>query len=226
MGVDAFTIARRKMIEGQLVPANVLDAAVVDALAGLPRELFVPDALKGSAYVDENIEVSNGRHLIAPLLLARLLVLAEIKSTDRALDIGSATGYSTAVLAQIAEYVVSVESDSELSESARKRMSRLHLPNTEVVTGGLAAGYASGAPYDVVLINGAVEVIPQALIDQVADGGRVVGVQSIVHLPGTRAGLGKATVWRKDAGKLWPQVAFDASLPPLEEFAAKKEFVF
>lgn len=226
MGADAFTTARRKMIEGQLVPANVLDGDVIDALAGLPREQFVPDELKGSAYVDEDLEVAPGRALIAPLVLARLLVLAEIKKTDRVLDVGAATGYSTAVLAQLAEHVVAIESNSELAEGARKRLSRLHLPNTEFVTASLAGGYASGAPYDVVLLNGAVESIPQALIDQVAEGGRVVGVQSIVHLPGTRAGLGKATLWRKQAGALAPQVAFDASVPLLGEFAAKKEFVF
>ncbi|MBM3618201.1 MAG: protein-L-isoaspartate O-methyltransferase [Alphaproteobacteria bacterium] len=226
MGADAFTTARRKMIEGQLVPANVIDGDVIDALAGLPREQFVPEELKGAAYVDEDLEVAPGRSLIAPLVLARLLVLAEIKKTDRVLDIGAATGYSTAVLAQLAEHVVAIESNPELAEAARKRLSRLHLPNTEFVTGGLSAGHPSGAPYDVVLLNGAVDVIPQALVDQVAEGGRVVGVQNVVYLPGTRAGLGKATVWRKQAGALQPQIAFDASVPPLVEFAAKEEFVF
>lgn len=226
MGVDAYTIARQKMIEGQLVPANIMDGDVIDALSGLPREQFVPEDLMGSAYVDEDLEVAPGRMLIAPLVLARLLVLAGIKKTDRVLDIGAATGYSTAVLAQLAEYVVAVESNPELAEAARKRLSRLHLPNTEIVTGGLAAGYASGAPYQVVLLNGAVDVIPQGLADQIAEGGCVVGVQNVVHLPGTRAGLGKATIWRKISGTLAPQVAFDASVPPLHEFMAKKEFVF
>lgn len=227
MATDSFTLARRKMIEGQFVPANVIDEDVLAAMAGLPRELFVNDAQRGIAYVDEDLEIARDRYLIAPLLLARLLVLADVKTTDRVLDLGAATGYSTAVLAQLAQHVVAVEENTELAERARQLLSRLHLPNTEVITGGLSNGYANGAPYDVVVINGAVGSLPQALADQVKDGGRVVGVENIVAMDGVKAGLGKATLWRKEAGKLWPHVAFDASVPLLREFQNnKQEFVF
>lgn len=226
MPAEGLATARRKMIEGQLVPANILDEDVIAALAGLPRELFVPEQLAGSAYVDEDIEVAKGRYLVAPLLLARLLVLAEVKNTDRVLDIGAATGYSTAVLAQLAEHVVAVEDNTELAARARALFSRLHLPNTEVVTGGLGFGHPAGAPYDLIFLNGAVEVIPQGLTDQLAEGGRIVGVRNLRCLPGTRAGLGKATLWRKTGGQLWPHVVFDASLPPLKDFQQKQEFVF
>lgn len=223
---DTLATARRKMIEGQLVPANILDEDVVAALAGLPRELFVPEALAGSAYVDEDIQVAEGRFTVAPLLLARLLVLAEVKTTDRVLDIAAGTGYSTAALAQLAEHVVAVEDNTELAARARALFSRLHLPNTEVVTGGLGFGHAGGAPYDVIFLNGAVEVLPQALTDQLVEGGRIVGVRCLRCLPGVRGGVGKATLWRKKDGKLQPQELFDAFLPPLKEFRQNKEFVF
>lgn len=226
MGANPFAIARRNMVECQLVPGNVLDEDVVEALGNVPREQFVPEALQGSAYVDEDIPVAKNRYLLAPLVLARLLVLADIRKTDTVLDIGCATGYSTAVLGQLAEKVVAVEEQMELAEKARQLLTRLHTPNAEVVTGAFTPGYPSSGPYDVIFINGAIETLPETLTDQLAEGGRLVTIRSISLRPGKSAGLGKAVLYRKSGGRLFHKEAFDASVPLLHGFEEKRQFEF
>ena len=226
MGVSQFQVARQKMIEGQLVPGNIMNEEIVAAMRELPRELFVPTALKGSAYVDQNLEVGRGRYLLAPLLLARLLLLAEVKPDDTVLDIGCASGYSTAVLARLAYKVVAVEEQMELAEQARQLLSRMHINNAEVITGAMAPGYPSSGPYQAILVNGSVQVLPSSLTDQLAEGGRLVVVQNISHVPGGVAGLGNVLLYRKTNGYLSHKTVFDASVPVLHGFEEKKQFVF
>jgi protein-L-isoaspartate(D-aspartate) O-methyltransferase len=226
MNTENFSLARQKMVEGQIVPSGVIDAALVDALQNLPRERFVPGDMRSVAYIDEHIPVGRNRFLLSPLLLAKLLVLAEVAPTDRVLDIGAATGYSTAVLSGMASHVIAVEKEKDLAEFGRAQWHELQLTNVEMIVGCLSDGYAGGAHYDLVLINGAIQTLPQKLMDQLIEGGRIVSVQNTVNLPGTKAGFGKATLWRKYAGKLSPYTAFDASVPLLEEFEEKKEFIF
>lgn len=226
MGADPFVVARRNMVECQLVPGNIIHEDIIEALANVPREQFVPEPMRGSAYIDEDLPVAKKRYLLAPLVLARLLLLADIRKTDTVLDVACATGYSTAVLGQLAEKVVAVEEQMELAEKARQLLTRLHIPNAEVVTGPFAPGYPASGPYDVIFLNGAIEVLPDALADQLAEGGRLVAVQCVSQRPGQVAGLGKATVWRKSGGRLFAKEAFDASVPLLHGFEQKRQFEF
>lgn len=226
MGADTFVVARRNMVECQLVPANIMQEDVVDALSNVPREQFVPEHLRGSAYMDEDLQVAKGRYLLAPLTLARMSVHAGIHKTDTVLDVGCATGYSSAVLGQLAEKVVAVEEQMELAEKARQLLTRLHIPNAEVVTGPMMQGYPSGGPYDVILVNGAVGALPEALGEQLAEGGRMVTVRNVALRPGAREGLGKLAIYHKNGGRLFCKDVADVSVPLLHGFEIKKQFEF
>ena len=226
MGADPFVTARRNMVDCQLVPGNIIQQDIIEALANVPREQFVPEHLRGNAYVDEDLSLSKSRFLLAPLVLARMLVLAEITPQDNVLDIGCATGYSTAILGQLAEKVVAVEEQMELAEKARQLLTRLHIPNAEIITGPFTPGYPSSGPYDVILINGAIEVLPDSLSDQLAEGGRLVVIQNVALRPGKESGLGKAMLYRKSGGRLFSKQAFDASVPLLHGFEQKRQFDF
>lgn len=204
-----------------------MDEGIVEALGNVPREQFVPEHLRGTAYIDEDLPVGKGRYLLAPLVLAKMLALAEIRKTDKVLDVGCATGYSTAVLGQLAEKVVAVEEQMELAEKARQLLTRLHIPNAEVITGPLAPGYPGGGPYDVIFINGAIQALPDALAAQLAEGGRLVVVESISLHPGKVAcGAGRVVLCRKAGGQLFRKAVFDASVPLLHGFEEKRQFEF
>lgn len=218
--MPAYDAARANMVENQVRPNKVTDDRVLDAMAAVPRELFVPRKFAGIAYVDEDIAVSAGRYLMEPMVLARLLQAASIKPGDVVLDIGCATGYSTAVLARLADTVVAIESDADLAETAVALMTELDADNTAVVTGELREGYANQAPYDVIVLGGAVDEVPQALSDQLVEGGRLVAV-----VTGGNA-VGRATLMRRMHGGLSSRILFDASVPPLPGFALEKGFVF
>lgn len=204
-----------------------MDENIVAALGNVPREQFVPEHLRGSAYIDEDLPIGKGHCLLAPLVLAKMMELAEIRKTDKVLDIGCATGYSTAVLGQLAERVVAVEEQMELAEKARQLLTRLHIPNAEVITGPLASGYPGGGPYDVIFINGAIQALPDTLATQLAEGGRLVAVESIALHPGKMAcGAGRVILCRKTGGQLFRKPVFDASVPLLHGFEEKREFEF
>ncbi len=222
--MPAYDAARANMVENQVRPNKVTDFRVLDAMAAVPRERFVPKKFAGIAYVDEDIAVSPGRYLMEPMVLARLLQAAAIESGDVVLDIGCATGYSTAVLARLADTVVAVESDTDLAETAVALMTELDADNTAVVTGELAEGYANQAPYDVIVLGGAVDEVPRALSDQLVEGGRLVAVVTGGDGGGNR--VGRATLMRRLHGALSSRVLFDASVPPLPGFAIERGFVF
>ena len=226
MGAIPFVTARRNMVECQLVPGNIIQEDIIEAMANVPREQFVPEHLRGSAYIDEDIPVAKKRYLLAPLVMARMLELAAIKKTDTVLDIGCATGYSTAILGQLAEKVVAVEEQMELAEKARQLLTRLHIPNAEVMTGPLAPGYSGSGPYDVILINGAIKLLPDTLADQLAEGGRLIAIKSVALRPGEEAGLGRIVIYQKSGGRLFCKEAGDASVPLLHGFEEKRQFEF
>ena len=218
--MSAYEAARANMVENQVRPNRVTDDRVLDAMAAIPRELFVPEKFAAVAYVDEDIAVSAGRYLMEPMVLARLLQAASIEPGDVVLDIGCATGYSTAVLARLADTVVAVESDADLAETAMALMTELDADNTAVVTGELAQGYANQAPYDVIVLGGAVEEVPKALSDQLVEGGRLAAVVTGGNT------VGRATLMRRLYGSLSSRILFDASVPPLPGFALERGFVF
>jgi protein-L-isoaspartate(D-aspartate) O-methyltransferase len=215
-----FAAARHNMVEGQIRTNKVTDPAVIAAFRAVPRELFVPKSLRGIAYADEDLPVKAGRYLLEPLVLARLAQIAAIAPTDTVLDVGPASGYSTAIVAKIAGSVVAVESDAELASQATRALGELGLDNAAVVTGPLERGYAKQAPYEVILLNGAIARVPNSLLDQLAEGGRLVAV-----IDGD-GGIGRATLMIKRSGVVSSRVVFDASSLPLPGFAVEAGFVF
>lgn len=214
-----FAATRQHMIDGQLLPNRVDDSRVVAAMREVPRERFVPRELRGVAYVDEDIAIAPGRHLMEPRVFARLLQAGEIRETDVVLDVGCGRGYSTAVIARLAGAVVALESDGSLAEKASATLTELEVDNAAVVIGELAAGYPSQGSYDVIFLGGAVEEMPRALTSQLTEGGRLLAVV------GSRR-AGQATLVVRHGERLARRVLFDAAVPPLPGFQADPGFVF
>lgn len=220
MATTEYSAARLNMVEGQIRPNKVTDQRVVDAFLAVPRDQFVPDSLRGVAYVDKSIPVSKGRYLLEPMVLARLLNDARIEATDMVLDVGTGTGYSAAVLGRLAATVVALESDSELASFANQAMQTQGVDNAAVMHGPLNAGWAKQAPYNVIILEGAVAAVPASLLDQLAEGGRLLGVV----LP--ESGQGVARLYQKTGGQVSSRVLFDASAALLPGFEAKADFQF
>ena len=213
-------VARQNMVSGQIRTNRVTDERLIEAMEEIPRELFVPRAKRGVAYVDEDVEIASGRYLMEPMVLARLVQEAEITASDMVLDVGCGTGYASAVMARLAGTVIALDVDDTLAAEAEQALSAVGADNALVVTGPLADGFAEQAPYNVILVGGAVDHLPQALADQLAEAGRIVGV---VHEPGT---VGQATLWARHRGALSSRSLFEASLPPLPGIVRPSQFEF
>jgi protein-L-isoaspartate(D-aspartate) O-methyltransferase len=212
--------ARLNMVENQVRTNRVTDERLIEAMETIPRELFVPSELRAVAYVDEDLKVARGRYLMEPMVLARLLQTAEVQPTDIALDIGPATGYSTAVLARLCETVVGVEADAALVDQASETLTELGIDNAVVIEGDLQAGNPAQGPYDVILFSGAISDVPDRIAGQLADGGRLVAVRR------SGPGVGQALLVTRFADILSPRVIFDAATPYLPGYEPKLEFVF
>lgn len=215
-----YTAARVNMVESQVRPNRVTDLRILTAMLELPRERFVPDALRGVAYVDEDVPVGGERYLVEPMVLARLAQAAQIGPEDTVLEIGTATGYGAALLARLAKTVVALESDAALARQADATLRDLGVDNVTLVTGPLAAGEPRHAPYDAIVVSGAVQRVPSVLLDQLADEGRLAAV---VASPGEP---GRATVFTKVGGAYSRRVVFDAGSRLLPGFALPQGFVF
>jgi protein-L-isoaspartate(D-aspartate) O-methyltransferase len=207
------------MVECQIRTNKVTDERLIAALRTVPREIFVPDALKGVAYIDEDLDMGGKRYMTEPMVLARLLQAAEVGPKDAVLVIGSTTGYAVALLAQLAETVVGIEDDAQLVEAADKNLAALGIDNAAVITMALDEGYAEQAPYDVILIEGRCGVVPDIIARQLAPDGRLVTVTD-------DHGVGKATLLRRSGDSISGRVLFDAQVPPLVCFERKPAFVF
>jgi protein-L-isoaspartate(D-aspartate) O-methyltransferase len=214
-----FAELRARMVDGQLRTTDVTNPAILEAMGALQRELFVDERRRPLAYLDEDLLIAPGRYLMEPSPLAKLLQLAEIASTDRVLDVGTGTGYSAAVLSRLAASVVALESDDSLAGRARDALSRTGAANVEVVTGGLASGHPAGAPYDVIVLEGAIETLPDALTAQLRDAGRLVAVEG-------RGNAGIAKVYLNSGGLITGRRAFNAALKPLPGFERTPAFEF
>lgn len=214
-----FAAARKQMVDSQLLPNKVTDARLVEAMGAVPREAFLPQSLRGVAYMDEDLPVAPGRYVIAPMVFARLVQAAAIRDTDTVLDLGCTSGYSAAVLGRLAGVVVAVEEDAGLAAQASANLAANGAENAAVTTAPLNAGYPAQAPYDAIVIEGAVEDVPVPLLDQLAEGGRLV-----VVLAGR--GIGKATLYTRKDGVVGHRQLFDAGVPLLPGFAREAGFVF
>lgn len=215
-----FDAARRNMVEGQIRPNRVTDYALLTALAEVPREAFVPDALKNLAYVDQDLAVGGGRHIMKPMVLARLIQEAMVKPTDVVLQIGCGAGYAAAVLARLASTVVALESDAGLAEQAASTLGGLGIDTVAIVEGPLEKGYPEQSPYDVIFFSGAIGEIPPAFAGQLVEGGRLVAVVD------GGGGTPKGVLATRRGGLLGSREIFDAHAAPLPGFALAPVFAF
>ena len=216
-----FALARRNMIDGQLRPNRVTNSQLLAAIGALPREKFLAEELRSVAYSDEDVPLGHGRFLMEPMVLARLIQALQPRETDRALVVASGRGYGAALLARIVKAVGAVESDATLAAAAGSTIKELGLGNVEQKVGSPEAGAAASGPYDVILIEGAVRQVPSAILDQLADGGRMATI-----VAGPPGALGTAQLFVKEGGVTSGRPLFDAGTPALPGFAPPPRFTF
>ncbi|MBB4302575.1 protein-L-isoaspartate(D-aspartate) O-methyltransferase [Rhodobium orientis] len=220
-----FTTARRKMVDSQLRTSNVTHYGVLAAMGEVPREDFVPAAQRSLAYIDEDLLLKDAdagepaRYLTRPAPFARLVQLVAPEADDVALLVGAGGGYGAAVLAKMVSAVVALECDEELAKEAGKTLDELGIDNAAVVVGPLQAGWPGEGPYDVILVDGAVDKLPDGLLDQLKDDGRLVAVEG--H------GLaGKAIVYTRSDDEVSGRLGFNLALRSLPGFEKEPEFTF
>jgi protein-L-isoaspartate(D-aspartate) O-methyltransferase len=221
--MSGFSTARQNMVDCQVRPSDVTDVPIIDAMLEVPREAFVPQNQRALAYLDLDLDVSEGasvkRFLIKPAVMARMLQAAEIKATDTVLVVGCATGYAAAVVAKIAGQVTATESDSSLVAKAGTALAGLGLGTVTVRSAAAADGDSASAPYDVIVLNGATEIIPEALFRQLKQGGRLVGVFATTLPP-------RATIVTHSHDDFGHRALFDAVAPVLPGLERVPAFVF
>jgi protein-L-isoaspartate(D-aspartate) O-methyltransferase len=219
--MSGFSTARQKMVDGQVRPSDVTDIRIIDAMLAVPREEFVPDNKRALAYLDLDLDVAEtgSRCLIKPAVLAKMLQAAEIKDTDRVLVAGCASGYAAAVIAQYVGQVMATESDPALAAKAKAILAQNGCGNVAVRTAAAGEGDAANAPFDVIVLNGATEIVPEQLFRQLRDGGRLVGVFAMSQPP-------RATLVTRSHGDFGHRALFDAAAPVLPGLERAAAFVF
>jgi protein-L-isoaspartate(D-aspartate) O-methyltransferase len=221
--MSGFATARQKMVDGQVRPSDVTDIRILDAMLAVPREAFVPESKRALAYLDLDLDVGEDekakRFLIKPAVLAKLLQAAEIKTTDRVLVVGCASGYAAAVIARFAGQVTATEGDPALAAKAMAALTQTGCGNVTVRSAAAAEGDAAGAPFDVIVLNGATEIVPERLYGQLRDGGRLVGVFAM-------ATPQRATIVTRSRGDFGNRALFDATAPVLPGLERLAAFVF
>ncbi len=221
-----YSAARLNMVESQLRTNKVTDTRILDRMSDLPRELFAPPLFAGVAYKDQDLQVGPTRYLMEPMVLARMLQEAMIRPTEKVLDVAPASGYSTAVISSLAKHVVGVESDPTLITSGIKNITMLGLTNAEMQLGPVRDGWMDQAPYNVILINGSVDIVPEGLFTQLAEGGRLLAVMR-GYGPG-HFHIGEARLYEKIHGAISQRALFDANIKPLplQGFQETPKFTF
>ena len=218
-----YTAARERMVDTQLRPNAITDTRILTAMLDVARETFVPATLRNMAYLDEDLPLGGeggaSRFLMEPMTFAKLVQLADIAADDLVLDVGAATGYTSAVISRLCGAVVGLEADESLASDATDALAEGGFDNVAVFTGPLEAGFASQGPYDVIIFEGAVEQVPDVFFAQLRDGGRLAAV--VQDGP-----IGRATLFVKTGDNISGSVAFDANIRTLPGFARAPEFVF
>jgi protein-L-isoaspartate(D-aspartate) O-methyltransferase len=220
-----FRTARRAMVDGQVRTSDVTHLGIIAAMLDIPREAFVPESQAAFAYLDRDVPIAEAtatepaRYLIKPMVLARLIQAANPASADRVLVIGAGTGYSAAVLSRLAAQVTALEENESLFDQARSVLSSLGSHNINVIHGYLADGAPDSAPYDVVLIDGGVETVPDRLCTQLSSRGRLLAIE-------VTGPAGKAKLLQPVNGRFSGRELFDAYAPVLPGFSVARAFVF
>ncbi|MBO1074511.1 protein-L-isoaspartate O-methyltransferase family protein [Roseomonas marmotae] len=217
-----FADARKWMVDGQVRPNKVTDPRIIEAMLELPRHLFVPQSCVARAHADEDVPLGNGRVLMQPMMLARLVQLADVRAGETALVLGAGTGYGAALLARLGARVTAVEDDADLLKIGRHALAEAGVVapgSLQLVEAAPASGGPAG-PFDVVLLEGEVSVIPTSISDRLAEGGRLV---TVYRHPG-RAGA--AVIGRRIGGAFSVTEAFDCTTAPLPGFSQEPSFVF
>ena len=221
--MSGFSTARQKMVDGQVRTADVTDSRILDAMLEVPREAFVPEGKQALAYLDLDLDVSAAgqpkRCLIKPVVTAKLMHAAEIKQRDKVLVVGAASGYAAALVAKLAGQVTATESDSALAAKASGVLTQVGCGNVTVKTAAAADGDTAGAPYDVIVLNGATEIVPEGLYRQLGEGGRLVGVFAASQPP-------RAVIVTRSHGDFGNRTLFDAAAPVLPGLERRPAFVF
>jgi protein-L-isoaspartate(D-aspartate) O-methyltransferase len=221
--MSGFSIARQKMVDGQVRPSDVTDLRIIDAMLAVPREAFVPQTQRALAYLDVDLDVSESgsakRFLIKPVVTAKMLQAAEIKADDSVLVVGCATGYTAAVVARLAGRVTATEGDPVLAARAKDVLAQLGFGNVKVQAAVAAEGEPASAPYDVIVLNGATEITPDRLYRQLKDGGRLVGVFAMTQ-------PARAAIVAHSHGDFGNRALFDAAVPVLPGLEKVPAFVF
>lgn len=212
-----FTVQRENLVEGQIRPHGVTNPAIADAVRAIPRENFVPKALRAVAYMEDPVEIAPGRALMPAMTFARMVQVAELEGTETALDIGCGLGYSAAVLSHLVDTVIALEDTEEMVAAAEEKLADLEIGNVAVVCGPLNEGVPSQGPYDVIFIEGAVEEVPQTVLDQLADGGRLVTVVM-------KNGRGDIRTFVKEGDVTSDRSNYDAIVPALPGFEKPQAF--
>ena len=215
--MSEFATRRVMMVDTQVRPSDVTKFPIIDAMLTVPRETFVPDDKREAAYVGENLTLAPGRVMLEARTMAKLLDALDIQPGELVLDIGCGLGYSAAVIARLAETVVAVEEDPMLATEAQRLLSEEGVDNAVVVTGALTEGSAKCAPYDVITVEGGVEKVPEVILSQLKDGGRI----GAVFMEGA---VGTARVGYKSGGSVTWRSVFNATAPVLPGFRAPRGF--
>ena len=216
-----FVHSRKNMVDSQLRPNKVTDERVLTAFETLPREEFVPRNQRAIAYVDEDLPLPGGRSMMEPMVLSRIVQALDVKQHHIVLVVGGSTGYATAIMAWLADSVISIETRTQLVEKSQETLVACGLDNAVAIKGRLTDGFAKEAPYHRILIEGSVETVPDTLLDQLSADGMLAAIWRPADHP-----VGVASIWARAGKGFARKPLFDAQVPLLDEFRAKREFIF
>ncbi|MEL6204455.1 MAG: protein-L-isoaspartate O-methyltransferase [Pseudomonadota bacterium] len=215
--MTSYAERRTIMVDTQVRPSDVTKFPIIEAMLTVPRERYVPSSWREAAYTGENADLGGGRVVLEPRTIAKMLEAVDLGPTDLVLDVGSGLGYSAALAAQLAEAVIALEEDETMARDAEATLADDGVDNVAVITGSLAAGASQHGPYDVILVQGAVETIPNAIAEQLNEGGRIAAI----FMDGA---LGIVRLGRKIDGRIVWRFSFNAGAPVLAGFQRQRSF--